>query len=398
MKKSKAGVMKLLLVSLILLAGCTKKPSELYSNCKLPIADGRGGAAIGGFPRYSARISSTGTVNVTFVMVDFSDSVATRTVASVYANVTDAHQYFTDMSYGKFDYNMIVPGNSWIRMPKVSTQYSFTNGTAHKAYITDAVNAAVTAGINFASSDLIVIIQNPDTTSVSSIGPASLMSSGGGVTASGKEFLNVVTSGNDYLTNGYLWLNHESTHTLGLVDLYAGTPASSSFADMVPFTGGFSLMGISMVNAMFAPSLTAWERYVLGWVDDSQVDCMNPRKDGEFTSTVTPINTTGGKKAVMIPVGETKVVVVESRRRQTYDANMTKEGALVYLVDSSIQSGNGPLKIYPAGGVDDPWFANSPRAVGESVTVEGVKIEVLSSTSSGGDTVRVSADSLQVGK
>ncbi len=50
----------------------------------------------------------------------------------------------------------------------------------------------------------------------------------------------------------------------------------------------------------------------------------------------------------------------------------------------------------PAGGDSDPWFAKSPRAVGESVTVEGIKVEVTATSSTGGDTVRVSADGVQV--
>lgn len=385
-----------LILGLIFLTGCTQKATELFSNCKLPIADGRGGAAIGGFPRYSSRLNSTGTVNVTFVMVDFSDSVAVASVASVYANVANAQQFFTDMSYGRLTYNMVAPGASWVRMPQPSTSYNFT--TRHMAYITDAVTAAVAAGISFASTDLVVIIQNPATTTISAIGPASLLDPDQGVSVGGRKLLNFVTSGNDYNTHGYLWLTHESTHTLGLVDLYSYSPASSSFADLVPYTGGFSLMGISSVSAMFAPSHTAWERYVLGWIDDSQVDCVNPRGSGDHTATITPINTSGGKKAVIVPVGETKAVVIESRRAVTYDANLTKEGALVYVVDSSVQSGQGPLKVYPAGGPSDPWFANSPRAVGESVTVEGVKVEVLSSSSLGGDTIRVSTDGVQVAK
>lgn len=384
------------LLGVILLSGCTKISSSAFSSCKLPIADGRGGAAIGGFPRYSARLSSTGTVNVTFIMVDFSDSVASASVASVYATVANSKQFFTDMSYGRLNYNMITPGASWVRMPQPSTSYNFTTG--HRTYISDAVTAAVSAGISFASTDLVVIIQNPATTTISSIGPASLMEAGQGITVSGRELLNFVTSGNDYTTNGYLWLNHESTHTLGLVDLYSYAPASNSFADLVPYTGGFSLMGVSSVSAMFAPSHTAWERYVLGWIDDSQVDCVNPHSTGTHTATITPINTTGGKKAVIVPVSETKAVVVESRRASSYDANLTKEGALVYVVDSKIQSGYGPLRVYPGGGASDPWFATAPRAAGESVTVEGVTVEVLSYSSSGGDTVRVSANGVQVSR
>jgi M6 family metalloprotease-like protein len=394
MKNSKSKLVFLL--GLIFLTACTKESGELFANCKLPIADGRGGAAIGGFPRYSSRLNSTGTVNVTFLMVDFSDSVAATSVASVYANVSDAKQFFTDMSYGRLTYNMVAPGASWVRMPHPTTSYNFTTGL--RAYIEDAVAAADAAGMNFATTDLVVVIQNPETTTISEIGPATLLDAGQGITVDGRELLNFVTSGNDYATHGYLWLNHESTHTLGLVDLYASSPASSSFADLVPYTGGFSLMGVSSVTAMFAPSHTAWERYVLGWIDDSQVDCVNPHSSGDHTATITPINTSGGKKAVIIPVGETRAVVVESRRATSYDTNMTKEGALVYLVDSSIQSGNGPMRVYPNAGSSDPWLASSPRAVGESVTVEGIKVEVTSSSPTGGDTIRVSVDGILVAK
>ncbi|MBX9769345.1 MAG: hypothetical protein K2X47_18865, partial [Bdellovibrionales bacterium] len=111
----------------------------------------------------------------------------------------------------------------------------------------------------------------------------------------------------------------------------------------------------------------------------------------------TPINDTGGMKAVIVPVGDTKVVVVESRRSQGVDTNISKAGALVYTVDSSIQSGQGPIKVFPAGGAADPWFAQSPRAAGESVSIAGVKVEVISSTAAG-DTVRVSADKIQINK
>lgn len=378
------------------LVACTKNPSELFTNCKLPIADGRGGAAIGGFPRYPERLASTGTVNVTILMVDFPDSPAAGSVATTYAKISGAKQFFTDMSYGKLNYNMSAPANVWFRMPKASTQYTFSNSQSHMNYVRDAVSAADST-VDFSNTDSLVIIQNPETTAISSIGPALPLSAGMGVTADGKEMLNIVTSGNDLSTHEYLWLNHEVTHTLGLVDLYSYSPASSSFSDLVPYTGGFSLMGVSSVSAMFAPSMLAWERWVLGWVDDSQVQCVNPRKDGEVTTLITPINDTGGMKAVIVPVGETKAVVIESRRQQGVDANLTKTGALVYTVDSSIQSGRGPVKVFPAGGASDSWFAQSPRAAGESVTVEGVKVEVVSSTSSG-DTVRVSADKVQITK
>jgi hypothetical protein len=67
---------------------------------------------------------------------------------------------------------------------------------------------------------------------------------------------------------------------------------------------------------------------------------------------------------------------------------LSKSGALVYLVDSSIQSGLGPVKVFPSDLVNDPRYLNAPRAMGESVTVEGVTIKVIQSDASG-DTVEI---------
>lgn len=372
---------------LALLVSCTKKKDDqVYTNCKLPIADGRGGVAIGGFPKYSDRIVSTGTVNATVIFVDFSDAVATKTPAQAYALISGATGTFTEQSYGRMSYNM-TPVLQWFRMSQPSTSYSYS-GSGHFNFIKEAVSVA-DATVDFSSTDSLVIITNPDLTRFTQ-GPAMAANTGGGVTADGNEMLNVVTSGYDLNEWGSIWLNHEVTHTLGLVDLYSYT--SSSFPGILYDVGMFSYMGFNSFESN-SPGLTAWERWVLGWLDDSQVLCSNPRKEGEINTLITPIGTSGGQKAVIVPVGDTKVVVVESRRASGIDSNIAKTGALVYTVDSSIASGYGPIKVFPKGGSEDPYLAQSPRATGESVTVSGIKVEVINSDATG-DTVRITADEL----
>ena len=89
-----------------------------------------------------------------------------------------------------------------------------------------------------------------------------------------------------------------------------------------------------------------------------------------------------------MPLTRTKALVVESRRAIGIDNKITKSGALVYIVDSSVQSGNGPVKVYPNSVSTDPRYLRAPRAVGESVTVEGITVSVTSATSAG-DTVSI---------
>jgi M6 family metalloprotease-like protein len=369
--------------------GCSKKNSDsLYTNCKLTIPKDQSQISIGGFPRNPDRISSTGTVHVTVIMVDFPDAIATKTPAQAYAMVSGAAATLNEMSYGRLTYAM-TPNLQWSRMSKTSTQYNFSSGQSHRAYIQEAIQLT-DAAVDFSNTDLLVVLANPDSEGIGTRGPTLTLAAGSGITADGNEMLNFVTSAHDLNNWGSIWLTHESTHALGLVDLYAYKPESNSAAALLTYTGGFSYMGYNSFESN-APGLTAWERWVLGWIDDSQILCSNPRIDGEINTLITPIGQTGGQKAVVIPISETKVVVVESRRASGIDANIVKTGALVYTVDSSIGSGYGPIEVFPRGSEADPLFTASTRAGGESVDVGGMHIEVTTSDATG-DTVKITAN------
>jgi len=378
-----------------LLSACAQKGSEeLYTNCKLTIPADQTQVSIGGFPRNSHRLASTGTVNVTVIMVDFPNATAAKTPAEVFAMVSGASSTFSEMSYDRFDYSM-APALQWFRMSKNSDQYSYDGYESHRAYIQEAVQLADST-VDFSNTDLLVVLADPDAQGIPVKGPAMVVSPGAGVTADGNEMLNVVTSGADLKTWGSIWLNHESTHALGLVDLYRYEPASQTTAGLLPDVGGFGYMGLNSFESN-APGLFAWERWVLGWLDDAQVLCGNPRIEGEINTLVTPLGTAGGQKAVVVPVSATKVVVVESRRANGIDAQIAKAGVVVYTVDSTVRSGYGPLEIFPKGSESDPLFTGSPRAAGESVTASGIKVEVISSDDAG-DTVRISADAIWIDK
>jgi hypothetical protein len=158
---------------------------------------------------------------------------------------------------------------------------------------------------------------------------------------------------------------------MGLVDLYAFQ------GDTHRFVGGFDMMGL--ISGL-APEYLAYDRW-LGWLDDAQISC---QLNSDSTVTLTAIEQPGGIKAVMVPTSPTSLVVVESRRALGFDSGLTKTGALVYTVDSSVLSGNGPMQVYP--NLTDKY--QSPLMTGDQVTVGKVTITVTHATSSG-DTVRV---------
>ncbi len=390
--------LRLLILALLVLAfgACKKKTKddddgEDYSdraaltNCKLDDEDGRGEIGIG-FPRDSSRLRSEGTVVATVIMVDFSDAEAEMTPEEAFEMISGATDTFAEMSYGRLDYTL-EPVFHWYRMSKESTEYRLNTYEDHFEYIQEAVDLA-NADVDFSSTDSLVILSNPDTTGLGEAGPAMSVSEGYGVIADGNEMLNIATSAHDLNTWGSIWLNHEVTHNLGLVDLYAYDD-NSDWYDSIRFTGDYSYMGFNSFESN-SPGLTAWERWLLGWVDDDQMICANPYSEGEITETLTAIGKDGGTKAVVIPLSETKVAVIESRRDDGIDENLFKTGALVYTVDTTLASGKGPIKVFPSSD-DDRRFLKSTRSEGESVTVEGVHFEVLSSDKNS-DTIRVTTD------
>jgi hypothetical protein len=172
---------------------------------------------------------------------------------------------------------------------------------------------------------------------------------------------------------------------MGLVDFYAATPGGGSdYWDWHRYVGQFSYMGYSSFESN-APGLTAYERWYLDWLDNSQIICSSA---AETSQLISPVETAGGVKAVMIPLSKTKLIVIESRRPLGIDKNLKKSGALVYIIDSTKQSGMGPAQVYPIDLKNDPLYLTAPRAKGESVSVEGYTITVTSSDNSG-DTVTI---------
>jgi hypothetical protein len=54
-----------------------------------------------------------------------------------------------------------------------------------------------------------------------------------------------------------------------------------------------------------------------------------------------------------------------------------------------VESGLGPIQVYPVDTKNDPQFTQSPRAAGENIEIEGLNIKVINSTITG-DTVTIS--------
>lgn len=352
------------------------EPVDLTAACKLPVADGRGDVAIA-FPRISDRGQTTGVVKSKIIFVDFSDAPASKTTQQAFDMIKRAPEVFSEVSYGRLDYQLD-PTYKWYRMSKPATSYNFNTYESQRAYVEEALKLA-DKDVDFKDAGSFLIFANPDATHFQN-GPAVSYFERDGIVLDGTNLHNGATSGNDINVWGAIWLNHEISHSLGLVDVYARDEAGFGYAGFHRYVGYFSYMGFSDFNSQ-APGLFAWERWVLDWLTDDQIKCATS-PIGQHT--ITPVETKGGVKALVIPTGKATAIVVESRRAVGLDSKLAKPGALVYKIDTSLQSGFGPLQVQSNfDNTQDIWKTKAPLAKGESLKVGAYTITVLDATADG---------------
>ncbi|MCW5874116.1 MAG: M6 family metalloprotease domain-containing protein [Anaerolineales bacterium] len=323
-----------------------------------------------GFPRSEHRLPSLGAVQVVVLFADYDDAPAAQSPQDLFAIISpQAEQFFAAQSYGRFTLEL-QPHFVWLRLSQPSAHYgaSLTSYFEHLAFLQEAVDLA-DAEVDFSQADAVVLLSNPDAYEII-YGPTYTGFLDSGLTADGVIIPNGTTSGRDLIHWGYLWLNHEMGHSLGLPDLYAYDNGEHIFR----YNGGYSLMGNIFGHA---PELTAYERWILGWLDDEQIYCL-PAHD-TTQQTLTAIETAGGLKALVVALDESRSLVVEARRALGYDERLEQPGVLVYVVDASIASGYGPLVVLPQ---DDPldnerWQATLQR--GETLEFEGLIVHVVES-------------------
>jgi len=189
-----------------------------------------------------------------------------------------------------------------------------------------------------------------------------------------------------YGVEPYLHL-HEFFHANGLLEDHYGDDMGKSGPDL-----GTGFWG--HVSGMLTDFIV-WDKWLSGMLVDSQVICANTSVSGNYW--ITPATYFGkNEKLLVIPLGGTKAIVIESQRQAGVNYKLTKEsiGALVFVLDTAVSAhGKGINVIRPENrnvSVNSTSFvlSDAPLKLGESLTTNGYRITVVESGDFG-DVVKV---------
>ncbi|MFI9160217.1 M6 family metalloprotease domain-containing protein [Kitasatospora aureofaciens] len=316
-----------------------------------------------------------GTKHVLMLFVDFPDAPAAGPLDDYYRALAPAQEWMEQDSYGRVRLD-IDPLKRWITMPQASATYGFQRGITfeqQELYVKQAVQAAAPY-VDFSKYDMLYIVPTKSASAIS-FSPTYLYDpTTAGIAVNGTRIKWAITFGQDMYHWGYKVADHETSHTFGLPDLYAFTGA-----DVHRYVGGWDLMGNI---AGPAPQHIGWERWKFGWIDDRQVACLAAA--GSRTVRLKAVERPGGTKIAVVRTGGTTAYVAESRRAVGADDTACSTGVLIYKVDTSTQTGYGPVQVVngnpgataPAGCAALDMAAYQP---GQSFTdpATGVRIDVL---------------------
>jgi M6 family metalloprotease-like protein len=267
--------------------------------------------------------STVGQLRILALFVDYPDARGARLPAADYGEAAERlRRWYEQVSYGRLRIDLeLVP--HWLSMRHPTAHYA---GERVREVFAEAVSI-VDPEVDFSRVDALYV-----TPSTGADG-GWIVITDDPLSADGKR-LGV------WGWNPLESAIHEMGHVLGLPDLYV---------NRVPWT--FYRWDV-MAGGGRPSGLFAWHRWKLGWLDPTQIACLSAR--GTVEATVTPVETPGGVKAVVVRTARA-AYVAEVRQKIGEDATICKTGVLVYEVD--LTGARRPIWLYSA-------LAEDTRAAG----------------------------------
>lgn len=329
-----------------------------------------------GYQIHPSYLNSVGTLNLAIIFTTYTDAAGDDRAFEEYIQrqLPEVARFYEKSSYGKLKVTMTTT-SKYYKINKPSTSYNLM-AMDHTSKFWEVIEDAVAAAkgdYDLSKVDGFLVVM-PSTSATVDLGATGL-----DIRESGKNFQQGITA--SYINPSTKvpvkpkFMVHELGHNLGLLhplNQQNGYVWDVMFWEEVP-----------------AADLFGWEKYILKWIEPTQVDCLSTIPSTPVINYLEATGISSSKtKLNVIRISDSKALVIESRRKSDIDDLLPNdEGVLVYSVDANLGSNKAPIKLFANNSrsrtFGNRWLLVGTIQKGESIVAEGVKISVLKSAKTG---------------
>jgi hypothetical protein len=306
------------------------------------------------------------------VFMEFEDRKAVETdvkkLLKVSRRVTN---FYAQMSEGGVRLNWLTHENTInVRKETIAYKANFRSHTGVAQIIVD-VQEILREALDVYEFDFILVV-TPSTTSSNEV------TSSIAYLDYGEGIVNSAILANDFWKTDGNWtvVAHEIGHAFGLLDLYSVGAAklisegNATYFDQFVFMKSYDLMNWPSSSS---PSFVMWNRLQFAPSISHRIACF--KKKVKLYELVSINSLKPGKKAVLVPLSDSKVLMIEARDSIGVDSKTSKSdlGVITYVVNLVTRSGYGPLRI-DCSRASNSKYAECGLKTGQSRLIEGVRV------------------------
>jgi M6 family metalloprotease-like protein len=360
--------------------------SDNVEVCKIKEVSMSRGFTGAGFPAWNTLTPSTGTVKWALIPIDFSDLPGEKNFRSrVDEQMQLLSEWFDTVSEGQFKVEWVV-ADKWVRLPSPSADYKIdrSENLDRMPNGLKLWNDAMTSSdptfdftniqtVNFILPKGQNIIQETSQGFPWDAAVKNLVTKEGSVSSFSIPGKFMDQMGRQY----WSYWAHEFGHAIGLPHI-----GSSRAAHI--------FQGWDLLGGQDGPTreLSGWLRFLARWLPDEKVFCKQISSLGNVELTLVPLSSgDSGLKVAIVPLSESKALIIESRRVTKFSCRTPtpRNGVLVYTYDAKIGHGEDFLTPFsPPGRAFEQTIGCITNSTidyllreNDKITVEGVTVEVL---------------------
>jgi len=315
-----------------------KMASTSIEKCMIKEVSNQGNAKgdlAAGFPYMTRFATYPKEIKMAFIPIDFSDLTGDANYKTRLGDQPKTlSDWFSSVSGGKFSITWTI-GNEWIRLPGTSTDYAvpFSGSYPETANFWKKILPIIDEKIDLTGVQVInFVLPSGQTIVKESVQSFPFLDEMKNVNSSKTKLISFATAGvffDGQIRQYWSYWAHEFGHVIGLAHLGSSRGSSQTI-------NGYDLMGNQ--DGPYK-ELSGWMRFIIGWLDDSQVYCQDVQNLTTNEISLVPLSDSKpGIKIAVLPTSVDSAIIIESRRPTKFSCDIPNlpSGVLVYTYDAKL--------------------------------------------------------------